>query len=344
MQNVLADLCVESEAATITAMRLARAYDQSADDERETLFKRLATAVSKYWVCKRGAGARDRGARVPRRQRLRRGVGHAAPLPRGAAQLDLGGLRQRDLPRRAARDGAQPASRSRPSWARSTRAPRPSRGWRRFADSLKAELSDFDERRAPRPADRRADGARAPGLARRALRATRPSPTPSAPRASTATGAARSARSRRRRLRVDHRAPPPEAVAVPSHAAVVRPRGPSTAPIRDPVAIAETGPHLYLANAERQIDPPRAGVRDPHRGRPELVPRALPVHLVADRLLPGRDPGQQRHQRVPARDRDARCSSSSRSCCTSWATRWWRSATGSRSRASTSGCSAGSRG
>jgi putative acyl-CoA dehydrogenase len=53
MRNVLADLCVESEAATITAMRLARAYD-SVDDEQETLFKRLATAVSKYWICKRG--------------------------------------------------------------------------------------------------------------------------------------------------------------------------------------------------------------------------------------------------------------------------------------------------
>ena len=36
MQNVLADLCIESEAATVTAMRLARAYDQGADDERET--------------------------------------------------------------------------------------------------------------------------------------------------------------------------------------------------------------------------------------------------------------------------------------------------------------------
>jgi putative acyl-CoA dehydrogenase len=54
MQNVLADLCVESEAATITAMRLARAYDAPAEDERETLFKRLATAVAKYWICKRG--------------------------------------------------------------------------------------------------------------------------------------------------------------------------------------------------------------------------------------------------------------------------------------------------
>jgi putative acyl-CoA dehydrogenase len=54
MLNVLADLCVESEAATITALRLARAYDEGPGDERETLFKRLATAVAKYWTCKRG--------------------------------------------------------------------------------------------------------------------------------------------------------------------------------------------------------------------------------------------------------------------------------------------------
>jgi putative acyl-CoA dehydrogenase len=49
MQNVLADLCVESEAATVTALRLARAFD----DPDQELFKRIATAVSKYWVCKR---------------------------------------------------------------------------------------------------------------------------------------------------------------------------------------------------------------------------------------------------------------------------------------------------
>jgi putative acyl-CoA dehydrogenase len=54
MRNVLADLCVESEAATITAMRLARAYDHGPGDAGENLFKRLATAVSKYWICKRG--------------------------------------------------------------------------------------------------------------------------------------------------------------------------------------------------------------------------------------------------------------------------------------------------
>jgi putative acyl-CoA dehydrogenase len=55
MQNVLADLCLESEAATATALRLARAYDRrAAGDEREAAFARIATAVAKYWVCKRG--------------------------------------------------------------------------------------------------------------------------------------------------------------------------------------------------------------------------------------------------------------------------------------------------
>ncbi len=49
MQNVLADLCLESEAATALSLRLARAYD-----EDDTAFRRLVTAVAKYWICKRG--------------------------------------------------------------------------------------------------------------------------------------------------------------------------------------------------------------------------------------------------------------------------------------------------
>ncbi len=54
MQNVLADLCVESEAATIGAMRLARAYDEAiAGDSDAQNLKRIANAVLKYWVCKR---------------------------------------------------------------------------------------------------------------------------------------------------------------------------------------------------------------------------------------------------------------------------------------------------
>jgi len=60
MRNVLADLCLESEASTALAMRLARAYDeahgdaQAGEDSSDAqLFKRLATAVGKYWTCKR---------------------------------------------------------------------------------------------------------------------------------------------------------------------------------------------------------------------------------------------------------------------------------------------------
>jgi putative acyl-CoA dehydrogenase len=51
MVNVLADLALESEAATTTALRLAAAYD--AGTERERHFLRLAVAVTKYWVTKR---------------------------------------------------------------------------------------------------------------------------------------------------------------------------------------------------------------------------------------------------------------------------------------------------
>ncbi len=54
MRNVLADLCVESEAATISALRLARSYDDSiAGDEHAEAFKRIANPVLKYWICKR---------------------------------------------------------------------------------------------------------------------------------------------------------------------------------------------------------------------------------------------------------------------------------------------------
>jgi putative acyl-CoA dehydrogenase len=54
MRNVLADLAIESEAATIAAMRLARAYDEAlAGDEEAQNLKRIANAVLKYWICKR---------------------------------------------------------------------------------------------------------------------------------------------------------------------------------------------------------------------------------------------------------------------------------------------------
>lgn len=55
MTAVLADLALESEAATTVALRLARAHDGDAPDS-DAAFRRLATAVTKYWVCKRGPG------------------------------------------------------------------------------------------------------------------------------------------------------------------------------------------------------------------------------------------------------------------------------------------------
>ena len=52
MANVLADLVLESEAATTVALRLAAAGDRPGDAQ-EQAFRRLGLAVSKYWVCKR---------------------------------------------------------------------------------------------------------------------------------------------------------------------------------------------------------------------------------------------------------------------------------------------------
>ncbi len=54
MKNVLADLAIESEAATALALRLARAIDRQ-DDPFETLMRRVLTPVAKFWVCKRGS-------------------------------------------------------------------------------------------------------------------------------------------------------------------------------------------------------------------------------------------------------------------------------------------------
>ncbi|MBX8495036.1 acyl-CoA dehydrogenase family protein [Pseudomonas cichorii] len=52
MQNVLADLALESEAALALTLRMGRALDHL-DDDHEARFVRLVTAVGKYWICKR---------------------------------------------------------------------------------------------------------------------------------------------------------------------------------------------------------------------------------------------------------------------------------------------------
>lgn len=53
MTNVLADLALESEAATVLSMRIARAVDRAGVDANEAALARVGTALGKYWLCKR---------------------------------------------------------------------------------------------------------------------------------------------------------------------------------------------------------------------------------------------------------------------------------------------------
>ena len=53
MRNVLADLALDSEAAVRLCMRVARAVDEAPRDPHEAAIARLATAIGKFWICKR---------------------------------------------------------------------------------------------------------------------------------------------------------------------------------------------------------------------------------------------------------------------------------------------------
>ncbi len=53
MRNVLADMALEVESAVALAMRVARAIDASPRDPVEAAFARIATAIGKFWICKR---------------------------------------------------------------------------------------------------------------------------------------------------------------------------------------------------------------------------------------------------------------------------------------------------
>ena len=78
MTNVLADLALESEAATVLTMWLARAYDESSDTAQ--VIRRIVTPAAKFWICKRTPFLTSRGHGGAWRLRLHRGIHHAAHL------------------------------------------------------------------------------------------------------------------------------------------------------------------------------------------------------------------------------------------------------------------------
>ena len=53
MQNVIADMAIETEAALALGMRVASAIDSSNNNDEENAFARVGTAIAKYWICKR---------------------------------------------------------------------------------------------------------------------------------------------------------------------------------------------------------------------------------------------------------------------------------------------------
>ena len=97
-----------------TALRLARAYDRRGADAREAAFARIATAVAKYWICKRGPGHAAEALECLGGNGYVEESGLPRRLPAAAAPVDLGGVGQRRLPRRpaGARAGARVARRA----------------------------------------------------------------------------------------------------------------------------------------------------------------------------------------------------------------------------------------
>ena len=88
MMNVLADLSIETEAATTLAFRIARAFDDSEQNPDAASFARLAVAVGKYWVNKRVIGV------VGEAMECLGGAGYVeeSPMPRLYREAPLNGI------------------------------------------------------------------------------------------------------------------------------------------------------------------------------------------------------------------------------------------------------------
>ena len=190
MQNVLADLCLDSEAATVLAMRLARAYD-----EQDAPFRRLATAVAKYWVCKStpplvaealeclGGNGYVEESVLPRLYR---------ESPLNSVWEGAGNVNALDVLRAIGAPAREPR--------RAARRDRPRRRRGRRASTPPSPTSAASSPTPPTPSCARAGSSNGSPSASRArsssATATRPSPTRSARRGSAATAAAPTARCR----------------------------------------------------------------------------------------------------------------------------------------------------
>ncbi len=88
MKDVLADLCLESEAATALVMRVARGFDESPGNEAQQRFTRLATTIAKYWLPKRAVAA------AAEAMECLGGNGYVeeSPMPRLYRDLPLNGI------------------------------------------------------------------------------------------------------------------------------------------------------------------------------------------------------------------------------------------------------------
>jgi hypothetical protein len=100
MQNVLADLALESEAALALSLRMGRALDHLDDAGSE--IRPAGDGGGQVLDLQTRAGHDQRSRRMHGRRRVCRRQHPAAAVPRGTGQLDVGRLRQRAMPRRAA--------------------------------------------------------------------------------------------------------------------------------------------------------------------------------------------------------------------------------------------------
>ena len=90
MTNVLADLALESEAATVLSMRIARAVDRAGVDAKRSCAGTGGNGAGQVLAVQARTGLRQRSAGMPRRRRLCGGIDAAAAVPAGAVEFDLG--------------------------------------------------------------------------------------------------------------------------------------------------------------------------------------------------------------------------------------------------------------